>query len=122
MKRVVDGWITGEWLKPRTIVPVDFGEISKSSSNAEELMVISDVDVILISFICVTDVGVEGVVIPIVFVHIGILLINHKCHVEVVVGQTEMRGNIAWERAEGFLVHKLTPIEGVDVHIAILFS
>ena len=85
-------------------------------------MVISDVDVILISFICVTDVGVEGVVIPIVFVHIGILLINHKCHVEVVVGETEMTGNIVRKLIKGFFVYKLTPIEGVDVHKAILFS
>ena len=109
--------------KPRTIVPVDFNEISPSSSNAEELMVISDVDVAPVAaFIGTANIGIESVVTSIVFIHIGILLINHKCHVEVVVGQTEMRGNIAWERAEGFLVHKLTPIEGVDVHIAILFS
>ena len=116
--RIVDSSIVGEWFKP-----VDFGEISTISSKAEELMIISDVDAIPTpTFMCITDVWVEGVVISIIFVHIGILLVDHKCHVEVVVGQTEMRGNIAWERAEGFLVHKLTPIEGVDVHIAILFS
>ena len=73
--RIVDGCIAGEWLKPRTIVPVDLGEISISSSNAKELMVISDVDVIpsVVNLRCITDVGVEGVVIPIEFVHIGIL-------------------------------------------------
>ena len=59
--RIVDGCIVDEWLKPRTIVPVDLGEISISSSNAEELMTISDVDGIPIpttTFMCITDVGI----------------------------------------------------------------
>ena len=91
--RIVDGCIAGEWLKPRTIVPVDLGEISKTSSKGEVLMVISDVDAIPTpTFMCITDVWVEGVVISIIFVHIGILLVDHKCHVEVVVGETEMTG------------------------------
>ena len=117
--RIVDGCIVGEWLKPNTIVPVDFGEICISSSKGEELMIISDVDEIPVTFICITDVGIESVVIAIVFVHVGILSIDHKCHVEVVAGETEMIGNKVLELAEGLLVYKLTPIEGVDVHKAI---
>ena len=92
--RIVDGCIVGEGFKPRAIVPVDFDEISTISSKGEELMVFSDLDVIPIKFMCITDVRVESVVVPIIFVHIGILFINHKCHVEVVIGETEMRGNI----------------------------
>ena len=86
--RIVDGCIAVEWLKPRTIVPVDFGEISKSSSNGEELMVFSDLDIIpsVAIFMCITDVGIESVVIAIILIDIGILVTNDKCHVEVVIG------------------------------------
>ena len=94
--RIVDGCIAGEWLKPRTIVPVDLGETSQSSSNAEELMVISDVDVAPVAaFIGTANIGIESVVTSIVFIHIGILTLYHKCHVKMVVSETKMRDNIA---------------------------
>ena len=86
--RIVDGPIVGEWLKPRAIVPVDFDEISTTSSNGEELMVFSDLDIIpsVAIFMCITDVGIESVVIAIILIDIGILVTNDKCHVEVVIG------------------------------------
>ena len=40
----------------------------------------------------------------------------------MVIGETEMRGNSKCELTEGLFVYELTPVEGVDVHIAIVTS
>ena len=71
--RIADGSIVGELFKPRAIVPVDFDKIVMSCSNAEELMIISDVNVIPTMLISITKARIQCVVISIIFVHIGIL-------------------------------------------------
>ena len=92
--RIADGSIVREWFKPRAIVPVDFDEMSISSSNAEELMIISDVNVIpSINLISITDVGIESIVGTIILIHISILFIDRKCYVEVIIRETEIRSD-----------------------------
>ena len=116
--RTVDGSIVGEWLKPRTIVPVNLDEISSSSSNVEELMIIGDVNKIPTILISTIDVRIQSVVGTIILKHISILIAYYKCYVEMVICETEKRSDALWELMM-FFGYKLTPIESVDVHISV---
>ena len=85
---IVQGGIAGEGFKPRAIVPVDFDEARTSYSHAEELVVIVVGDVHEIpdsSFVSVADVSVQGVVVPVVLVDIGISPNDGKREIEVVI-------------------------------------
>ena len=96
-----------------------------SSGDAEEPMVVGEVDVIPTGFRgrMTTDVGIEGVVDAIMPVDIGILSIDSEGDVEVIVGEADRRSDSIWElMAYSFFEDKLTPVEGVDAHVPTQFG
>ena len=118
---VVDSSIL-DLCEPRTSVLVDLDEIPLSAREGQELMVIRNVNKvpIIILRICVADVRVECIVLPIVFVNVGILRINCKGQVDVVIGETRIKGRVSLElRVDGLFVGELTSIEHIYIHVTV---
>ena len=100
---VIHSAIINKLLKPRAIILVNFDEIPFPPSNTEKLMVFCDMDqipgLLLKCLIGIANVCVEGVVDPIVFVHIGISILDYESDVDVIVGETDIRidFNFLWK-------------------------
>ena len=118
---VVDGSVL-DLCEPRTSVLIDLDEILASTREAQGPMVIRKVNEVpvVILRISLTDVRVECIVLPIVFVHVGILLVNCKSQINVVIGEVRVEGRVSLElRVDGLFVGELTSIESINIHVTV---